>query len=429
MRIIRHTSRTYRSQIAKLNRRSAPSDEVHRTVSEIVAAVQKDGDKALIGFAKKFDRATLTPKSLAVFENEFAAADKATDKATRKLLEQSHRNVLAFSKRSLRKNWSGKNAQGAEVGEVYQPFERVGCYVPGGSAPLVSTAIMTCTLAKAAGCPEIVACTPCGPDGTVHPALLTALKIAGATEVYKVGGAQSIAAMAFGTKSIAPVVKIFGPGNQYVVEAKRQVFGTVAIDLLPGPSEVMVLADSSGRADYIASDLLAQAEHGADSGIGFVTDCEELLDEVQVELKRQAAELTRQRQITGVLDQGAFFVLVESMDEGVEIANAYAPEHLTLIARREKTLIKKVRTAGAIFVGNLSPVAVGDFLAGPSHELPTGGAGKSFPGLTVDQFQRRTSIVRLDKESIAKSAPIVDAFARIEGLDAHARSATIRVEK
>jgi len=428
MRVLRYTSRTYRSQIAKLDRRAAPSDAVRNTVTEILAGVEKDGDKALIGFAKKFDRAVLTAKTLRVSKDELAVAKKQVDAATKKLLKASHDNVLEFARKSLRKDWSGTNAQGASVGEIYQGFERVGCYIPGGSAPLVSTAIMTCTLAKAAGCPEIVACTPCGPDGTVHPALLCALTLAGATEIYKVGGAQAIAAMAYGTKSIAPVVKVFGPGNQFVVEAKRQVFGTVAVDLLPGPSEVLVVADKTGRADFIAADLLAQAEHGGDSGIGFVTDSETLLEDVQAEIKRQVKELSRQDQLQAVLKAGAFLILAESMDEAIDICNAYSPEHVTLIAKRENTLMAKIRTAGAIFLGNLSPVAVGDFLAGPSHELPTGGAGKSFPGLTVDQFQRRTSIVRLDQASIGKSAPIVDAFARIEGLDAHARSVTIRVE-
>jgi histidinol dehydrogenase len=285
---------------------------------------------------------------------------------------------------------------------------------------------MTCTLAQAAGCPEIVACTPCGADGSIHPALLVALELSGATEIYKIGGAQAIGAMAFGTATIKPVVKVFGPGNAYVVEAKRQVFGTVAVDLLPGPSEIMVIADDTARPDYIAADLLAQAEHGGDSGIVFITDSEFLLQSVEIEIDRQAHELSRQEQIRSVLEKGACLVLAGSIDEAIEICNSYAPEHVSLIVRREKHFLPRIRTAGAIFVGNLSPVAVGDFLAGPSHELPTGGAGKSFSGLTVDQFQRRTSVVRLDEKSIAKSAPIVGSFAEIEGLDAHARSATIR---
>ena len=202
----------------------------------------------------------------------------------------------------------------------------------------------------------------------------------------------------------------------------------VAVDLLPGPSEVVVLSDSSGKAPFIAADLLAQAEHGGDSGMGFITDSESLFEDVAKEVKEQVKTLSRQDQLRESLKQGAWMILVENLDDGVDIVNAYAPEHLSLITRREKTLLPRVKTAGAIFLGNHSPVAVGDFLAGPSHELPTGGAGKSFPGLTVDQFQRRTSIVKLDKESIAKSAPIVEEFAKVEGLDAHGRSATIRTK-
>ena len=395
----------------------------------IIEDVEKRGDKALIELSNKFDKAGFkTAKDLRVTEAELGAAEGAVDAQTKKSIAASRKNVIAFAKRSLRKDWSGKNAQGAEVGERYLPFQRVGIYVPGGSAPLVSTSNMTVCLAAAAGCPEIVVMTPPGPDGNVNPALLYALKEAGATEVYKVGGAQGMAAMSLGTKTIKPVLKVYGPGNSFVVEAKRQLFGVVAVDLLPGPSEVVALADSSGNAKFIAADMLAQAEHGGDSIMGFITDSEKLLTQVEAEVDRQIKTLSRQTQLKKALKDGAWCVLVEHFDDGVDLVNAFAPEHLSLITRREKTVLPKVTTSGAIFLGNYSPVAVGDFLAGPSHELPTGGAGKSFPGLTVDMFQRRTSIVKLDKDSIRKSAPHVEAFARVEGLDAHGRSATIRVE-
>lgn len=429
MRIIRHTQKNYASAIRKLDRRSAPPAGVEAIVKDIIEDVEKRGDKALIEISNKFDKAGFkTAKDLRVTEAELAAAEDAVDAKTKRAIAASRKNVIAFAKKSLRKDWSGKNAQGAEVGERYLPFERVGIYVPGGTAPLVSTSNMTVCLAAAAGCPEIVVMTPPGPGGTVNPALLYALKEAGATEIYKVGGAQGMAGMSIGTKTIKPVLKVYGPGNSFVVEAKRQLFGVVAVDLLPGPSEVVVLADKSGNAKYIAADMLAQAEHGGDSIMGFVTDSEELLDAVQDEVKKQIKELSRQDQLKKALKDGAWCVLASSLDEGVEIVNAFAPEHLSLITRREKTILPKITTSGAIFVGNYSPVAVGDFLAGPSHELPTGGAGKSFPGLTVDMFQRRTSIVKLDRESIKKSAPIVEEFAKVEGLDAHGRSATIRVE-
>ncbi len=430
MRVISHQQKNFAAALRKLDRRSQPLAHVEKTVSEVVEAVRKDGDKALLAYAEKFDGVKFrNGKAMRVTEAELDAADAVIDAKTKRAIAASRKNVTDFAKKSLRRDWSGKNAQGVEVGEVFQPFERVGLYVPGGTAPLVSSANMTVALAKAAGCPEIVVCTPPQKDGRVNPALLHALRSAGATEIYKVGGAQAIAAMAIGTRTIAPVVKIYGPGNSYVVEAKRQMFGLVAIDLLPGPSEIVVMADSSARPEFIAADLLAQAEHGGDSEIGFITDSPELIEAVEREIEEQSATLSRQGPLRKVIEDRCWLVLVEQLEDGVDIVNRFAPEHLSLVSRKEKSLVKQIRTAGAIFLGNWSPVAVGDFLAGPSHELPTGGAGKSFPGLTVDQFQRRTSIVRLDRESIAKSVPIVEAFAAVEGLDAHGNSASIRVRR
>jgi len=430
MRILRHTQKNFASALRRLDRRYAPPAGVESAVRDILEDVKTRGDAALVELSNRFDRAGFTSaKQLRVTPAELAAADSAIDEATKKAIAASRKNVIDFARRSLRKDWTGKNAQGALVGERYLPFQRVGIYVPGGSAPLVSTSNMTVSLAAAAGCPEIVVMTPPGPGGVVNPALLHALKEAGATEIHKVGGAQAMAAMAYGTKTIRPVLKVYGPGNSYVVEAKRQLFGVVAVDLLPGPSEVVTLSDGSGNPAYIAADMLAQAEHGGDSIMGFVTDSEKLLEAVKAEIDRQIKTLSRQAQLKKALKEGAWMVLVESLEDGVALVNAFAPEHLSLIVRNENAVVPLITTSGAIFLGNDSPVAVGDFLAGPSHELPTGGAGKSFPGLTVDMFQRRTSIVRLDRDSIRRSAPIVEAFARVEGLDAHGRSATIRVEK
>ena len=430
MRILRYDQKNFASALRKLDRRYAPPAGVEAIVKGILDEVREKGDAALVEFSNRFDKAGFTAaKQLRVTPAELAAADAAVDEATKKAIAASRKNVIAFAKRSLRKDWTARNAQGALVGERYLPFQRVGIYVPGGSAPLVSTSNMTVCLAAAAGCPEIVVMTPPGPGGVVNPALLYALKEAGATEIYKVGGAQGLAAMAYGTKTIRPVLKVYGPGNSFVVEAKRQLFGVVAVDLLPGPSEVVTLSDASGNPAYIAADMLAQAEHGGDSIMGFVTDSEKLLNAVKAEVEKQIQTLSRQAQLKKALKDGAWMVLVESLEDGVALVNAFAPEHLSLIVRNENAVVPLITTSGAIFLGNDSPVAVGDFLAGPSHELPTGGAGKSFPGLTVDMFQRRTSIVRLDKDSIRKSAPIVEAFARVEGLDAHGRSATIRVRK
>jgi histidinol dehydrogenase len=314
------------------------------------------------------------------------------------------------------------------VGERFDPFGRVGIYVPGGTAPLASTAIMTCTLAQAAGCPEIVVATPSDASGAINPALHHALLTAGATEIYRVGGAQAIGALAFGTETIRRVQKIFGPGNAYVVEAKRQVFGTVAIDLLPGPSEILVLADSTAEPAWIAADLLAQAEHGKGSLMVFVTNSAKLLKAVEQAIAQQIKTLSRQEHLAGVLEHGATLVLVKSLKDAVAIANDFAPEHLSIISRDEESLAANVHTAGAIFLGGYSPVAAGDFLCGPSHTLPTGGAGASFPGLTVDMFQRRTSMIRLSDRSLKKSLATIEAFSALEGLDAHGRSAAIRFE-
>jgi len=262
----------------------------------------------------------------------------------------------------------------------------------------------------------------------MNPGLLTALQLAGATEIYKIGGAQSIGALAFGTETVRRVDKIFGPGNAYVTEAKRQVFGYVAIDLIPGPSEIMVIADNTANASWVAADLLAQAEHGRGSVICLVALDAELLQAVENEIARQVKALLRGAALREVLEQNAFFVLAKDEQQSITIANEFAPEHISLVTQHSEKMSEAVLNAGAIFIGGFSPVAAGDFLAGPSHELPTGGAGKSFGGLTVDQFQRRTSIVRYDREALNKSVSIISQFSEIEQLDAHGRSVSIRFD-
>jgi histidinol dehydrogenase len=426
MRLVRPRDKNYARVLRSLDRRAIPDPTVEKTVRAIIAAVQKDGDAALLRLTKKFGGPKLSPAQLQVPSRHLSAAWRDLDAPTRRALQAAHRNIRAFAAKSLRRGWSTRNAQGARTGERFDPFRRVGIYVPGGTAPLVSTALMTCTYAAAAGVKEIVAVTPAGPDGQVSPALLAALHLAGATEVYGVGGAQAVAALALGTKSIAPVDKIFGPGNRYVVEAKRQLFGRVAIDLLPGPSEILVIADRTANPAWVAADLLAQAEHGRDSAAVLLTDSPAVLTATAREVEKQARTLPRGKILQDSL-KNASLVLVASMDDAVNLANAYASEHVSLQVKNPRTLAPRLVTSGALFLGGYSPVAVGDFLAGPSHELPTGGAGKSFAGLTADQFQRRTSLVELDRRSLAKSVPLVEAFARVEGLDAHGRSARIRL--
>lgn len=426
MKIIRHDDPAARRAFQALRRVYVPREDVKETVASILADVVRRGDRAVADYTAKFGGPRLSPSRFRVSEDEIDSALRSTPTSTRRAIRASITNVATFAKKSLRKNWTARNAQGTLVGERFDPYQRVGIYVPGGTAPLVSTAVMTCTLARAARVPQIVAVTPAAKDGSVNPALLTALHLSGATEIYRIGGAQAIAALAYGTRTIQPVVKIFGPGNAYVVEAKRQVFGRVAVDLLPGPSEIFIIADSSANPAWVAADLLAQAEHGEGSISILATNSAAFAEKVRAEIEKQSATLSRTEALRASL-RHALIVIVRNLNDAVQLANDFAPEHLAIATRNPEALAALATTSGAIFLGHMSPVAGGDFLAGPSHELPTGGAGHSFPGLTVDQFQRRTSIVRFDAASLRRSLPTLETFSAIEGLDAHGLSARIRL--
>jgi len=426
MRILRCSDAGYFKKIKSLDRRAIPCPAVVATVSEILAAIETNGDRALCEYTEKFGGPKLKPAGLSVSQAEVESAVASLPTRVRKAILAARANVRDFARHSLRESWLTKNKQGVITGERFDPFPRVGIYVPGGTAPLVSTAVMTCTIAAAAGVPEIVAVTPANKDGTIHPSLLAALALCGATEIYRVGGAQAIAALAVGTKTIAPVTKVFGPGNAYVVEAKRQVFGRVAVDLLPGPSEVLVIADANANPDWIAADLLAQSEHGHGSISVLLSPSAGLIDAVAESVERQAQESSRPELLAEAL-QHATLVQTTDLPEAIAIANQFASEHVSVATDDPGVVAGQLTTSGCIFLGGISPVAGGDFIAGPSHELPTGGACKSFAGLTADQFQRRTSIVRFDEESLRKSLPHIKIFSEIEGLDAHGRSASIRI--
>ncbi len=426
MRILRYSDAGYSKKIKSLDRRAIPSPDVVATVSEILAAIETTGDRALCEYTVKFGGPKLKPSGLSVSQAEVESAVASLPTRVRKAILAARANVRDFARHSLRESWFTKNKQGVITGERFDPFPRVGIYVPGGTAPLVSTAVMTCTIAAAAGVPEIVAVTPANKDGSIHPSLLAALALCGATEIYRVGGAQAIAALAVGTKTIAPVTKVFGPGNAYVVEAKRQVFGRVAVDLLPGPSEVLVIADANANPTWIAADLLAQSEHGHGSIAVLLTPSGDLIDAVAQSVGRQAQESSRPELLAEALKH-AILVQTTDLPQAIAIANQFASEHVSVATDDPGVVAGQLTTSGCIFLGGLSPVAGGDFLAGPSHELPTGGACKSFAGLTADQFQRRTSIVRFDEESLRKSLPHIKIFSEIEGLDAHGRSASIRL--
>ncbi len=429
MNVLRFKDRDFADRLAALAVASSLFDPaIEERTRAIVHAVKERGDAALLEFTAKFDGAELVDASrLSVSSAELLTASLKADEPLRSAVAEASKNIAVFSKKSLRKAWSTKNSHGASVGEKFDPFQRVGIYIPGGTAPLVSTALMTITLAKVAGCPEIVVCTPCGKDGGINPALLFAVKQAGATEIYRVGGSQAIAAMALGTATIKPVQKVFGPGNAYVVAAKRLLFGHVAVDLLPGPSEVLVLADDSAKPANIAADLLAQAEHGSGhERVWFLSPSAKLIKAVEKEIAKQLPKLARREFIEKALKNNGWLIQTESLDSAIDLANQLAPEHCEVMTKQARKISERIVTAGAIFIGNNSPTVLGDYVAGPSHTLPTGGAGRSFAGLTVDQFQRRTSIVEYTKPALRKALKAVKKFAELEGLDAHGRSAEVR---
>lgn len=430
MNVLKHSDKDFAARLAQLAAASSLFDPVvEGRARGIVEAVGARGDAALLELTARFDGAQLTAEQLVVAPEELFNASIAADESLRAAVKEAETNIAAFARKSLRKNWLARNSHGATVGEKFDGFERVGIYIPGGTAPLVSTALMTIVLARVAGCREIVVCTPPGRDGAVNPALLFAARTAGATELYKVGGAQAIAALALGTATIRPVQKIFGPGNAYVVAAKRLLVGHVAIDLLPGPSEVLVLADDSANPKFIAADLLAQAEHGSGhERVWLVTTSAKVLKATEKEIVRQLPSLARRDFIAKALANNGWLIQVKSLPDGLALVNRLAPEHCEVMIRQQRQAVKQITTAGALFLGGWSPTVLGDYVAGPSHTLPTGGAGRSFAGLTVDQFQRRTSVVNYSKAALRKGLGSVRKFAELEGLDAHGHSAEIRLE-
>src|SRR3989441_4041004 len=395
MNVIRHTDTAFAATIRSLTTQGSLFDPVIEERTRVILQdVYTRGDAALLELAERFDGAKLSIHQLAVTKVELLAASLHADKPLRAAVETTRRNVEFFSRKSLRKNWSAKNAQAATVGEKFDPFQRVGIYIPGGSAPLVSTALMTVTLAKVADCPEIVVCTPCGRDGSINPALLYAARLAGATEIYRAGGAQAIAAMAYGTTTIRRVQKIFGPGNAYVVAAKRLLFGRVAVDLLPGPSEVLVLADDTANAGFVAADLLAQAEHGSGyERLWLVTTSAKILLAAEKEIAKQLPRLARREIIKRALANSGWLIQVESLDDAIALVNELAPEHCEVMTRNAARVAQRILTAGAIFLGGDLPTGVGGYVAGPRPEKPTRGGGGPVWGLNRGSISRRNRLL------------------------------------
>lgn len=408
--------------------RSAFPEEAEKSAAAVLADVRVRGDAAVADCVSRFEGANLKPGQFRISQAELNRADASVPAHLKRAVRDAYTRVMRFSKASLRSSWTMKTPRGGSTGEFFSPMDRVGVYVPGGTAPLASTSIMTVTLARAAGVKEIVACTPAGKTGAVNPTLLYALKLAGATEIYRVGGIQAIGMMAFGTKSCRKVQKIVGPGNAYVTAAKRQVYGYVGIDQVAGPSEIAVLADGTVSAKWVAADLLSQAEHGSGWEKSLlVTQSRDFAEEVKRELFAQMDTLSRKEIIQRVVDRdGILFVVTPSLSEGLELVNRFAPEHFEIMCREATRLMKGVRAAGAVFAGAWTPESAGDFVAGPSHVLPTGGAANMFNGLTPDDFRRRHSFVAFTKADLRETEPTIAAFAAVEGLDAHGRAASIR---
>src|SRR2546421_36439 len=376
MKVARYTDANFPDRLRELSVSSSLFDAViEQRTRDILDAVQSRGDQALLELTERFDGAKLNADQLPVTQAEVMTASLKADESLRAAVAEAEKNITAFAKKSRRKDWQMRNSHGAAVGEKFDPFQRVGIYIPGGTAPLVSTVLMTVTLAKVAGCPEIVVCTPCGKEGGINSALLFAARTAGATEIYRIGGAQAIAAMALGTASVRRVQKIFGPGNAYVVAAKRLLFGHVAVDLLPGPSEVLVLADDTAHAKFVAADLLAQAEHGSGhERVWLVTTSARMLQAVEKEIAKQLPKLLPREFIQRALDNNGWLIQVKSLDDAIALTNQLAPEHCEIMTRNSARVSQRIATAGAIFLGAYSPTVRGDYVAGPSHELPTGGA-------------------------------------------------------
>ena len=402
-------------------------DDVNETVENILKDVKKRGDKALFEYTKKFDKVDL--KTLEVSEEEIQKAFDTIDKELLEVIKYSHDNIKLFHEKQVRNNFIVKKENGVSLGQIINPIEKVGLYVPGGTAAYPSTVLMNAVPAKIAGCKEIIMVTPPTSDGTILPSLLVAAKIAGVDRIFKVGGAQSIAALSYGTESIPKVYKIVGPGNIYVAMAKKMVYGEVSIDMIAGPSEVLIIADDSANPVHVAADLLSQAEHDKLAASILVTTSKELAKNVAEQLEIQLKELEREEIARTSIENQGRIIITKTIDEAIKISNEIAPEHLELAVSNPFELLTRVKNAGSIFMGHNTPEPLGDYLAGPNHTLPTSGTAKFSSPLSVDDFIKKSSFIYYSKEGLEEVKDKVIKFAESEGLTAHARSVSKRFEK
>jgi histidinol dehydrogenase len=402
----------------------SPREVVHR----IMADVREKGDAAIVDYVKKFDGADITPDQFRVTEAEIEEGYAAAPQALKDAMERSAENIRQYQAAiKITDPAPVYNAEGGKLWVRYSPLDRAGLYVPGGMASYPSSVLMTAVPAQVAGVESIVMCSPCGPDGKVRPEALAAARIAGVTEILRIGGVPAIAAMAYGTEAIESVAIIVGPGNSFVTAAKKEAYGAVTLDMLAGPSEILIIADSSANPRFLAADLLSQAEHNPAASVLLTPDAA-IAEATMAELEKQLPELSREDAARDCLEKFGFIGVTNDLDEAVALANQFAPEHLELAVDEPEALLENIRNAGAVFMGHWTPEPVGDYMAGPSHVLPTGGSARFFSGLSVNDFLRRTSVLQYSREALKKTMADVDLFARSEGLDAHARAAMIRAE-
>ena len=409
-----------------LNRSQFELEEVNKKVKDVLDNIKKNGDKALFEYTEKFDGVKLD--NLKVSENEIEEAYNSLDKELIKSLEDAHNNIEKFHKNQVQKSFITNDEEGKILGQIVNPIEKVGIYVPGGTAPLPSTVLMNAIPAKVAGVNKIVMTTPPAKDGKISSVILAAAKIAGVTEIYKLGGAQAIGALAFGTETVPKVYKIVGPGNIYVAMAKKQVFGSVDIDMVAGPSEVLVIADSKANAKYIAADLLSQAEHDTLACSILVTPSNEVANSVAREVEKQLEKLSRNEIARKSIENYGRIIVTENMNEAIDLANEIAPEHLELAVENPFDYLSRIKNAGAIFLGEYSPEPLGDYFAGPNHTLPTSGTAKFASPLSVDAFIKKSSVIYYTREALAKVKDSIIRIAESETLIAHANSVRVRFE-
>ncbi|MFC5530745.1 histidinol dehydrogenase [Cohnella yongneupensis] len=406
------------------------SPEQNAAVKEIVEAIAREGDEALLRYTAAFDKVSLTPDQLRVTDEEIQGAYARVEPEFLEALRQAAANITAFHEKQKRGTWVDLQPDGTMLGMIHRPLRRVGLYVPGGKAAYPSSVLMNVLPAKVAGVPEIALVTPPATGGRegIDPYILVAAAEAGVTEMYRVGGAQAVAALAYGTASIPAVDKICGPGNIYVALAKRAVFGAVDIDSIAGPSEIVVLADAGADPRYIAADMLSQAEHDEMASAVLVTPSQRLADAVAAELELQVATLPRVDIARKSLEMHGAILVVDSLDEGVAVVNKLAPEHLEVMTEEPMELLGRIETAGAIFLGPYSSEPVGDYFAGPNHILPTNGTARFSSPLNVDDFMKKSSLIRYSKEALLRDAAGIATLSRHEGLEGHARAVEIRLE-